>query len=132
MEGFTWGEDERSRGGSGGRDKGEMVEEVEVTMVDVVQMTIVDVEVMVVDMVGVTRVSVIEVEVAGVTSKSWQYRLLLNNTNSNAILPNIVQLQYNTIQCNMFKYCLQYIPIQIKLMYNVVQMVKKLCRNHYM
>ena len=31
-------------------------------------------------------------------SKPWQYRLLVNNTNANAILPNIVQLQYNTMQ----------------------------------
>ena len=49
-----------------------------------------------------------------VPTKPWQYRLFLNNTNANAILSNIAQLQYNTIQCNMLKYCLQCTPIQMK------------------
>ena len=40
-----------------------------------------------------------------VDTKPWRYRLFLNNTNANAILSNIAQLQYNTIQCNMLKYC---------------------------
>ena len=49
-----------------------------------------------------------------VTTKPWRYRLLLNNTNANAIPSNIAQLQYNTIQCNMLEYCLQCTPIQMK------------------
>ena len=50
----------------------------------------------------------------GLGSKPWRYRLFLNNTNANAILLNIAQLQYNTIQCNTLKYCLQCTPTQMK------------------